>query len=233
MVSIYAISDLHLSFGSNKPMDIFGENWGSHWEKIKTDWLQKVNNKDLVILPGDFSWAMYLKDTYEDFKYLNELPGKKILLKGNHDYWWTTLKSMREYIKENNFWDIDFLYNNSYLYENYIIAGTRGWQWNDSEEDYKLLRRELLRLELSIQDGIKNFGIDKKILICTHYPPFNTTKNEDLDYISLMKKYSVQKCIYGHLHGNSHKNAIQGNIDGIEFKLVSCDYTNFKVEKLI
>lgn len=232
-MSIYAISDLHLSFGSNKPMDIFGENWGKHWEKIKTDWLQKVNDKDLVILPGDFSWAMYLKDTYEDFKYLNGLPGKKILLKGNHDYWWTTLKSMRKYIKENNFWDIDFLYNNSYLYENYIIAGTRGWQWNDTEEDYKLLRRELLRLELSIQDGIKSFGIDKKIIICTHYPPFNTTKNEGLDYIRLMKKYNVEKCIYGHLHGNSHKDAIQGNIDGIEFKLVSCDYTNFKVQKLI
>lgn len=231
-MSIYAIADLHLSFGTNKPMDIFGENWGNHWEKIKSDWLQKVNEQDLVLLPGDFSWATYLKDTYEDFKYLNELPGKKILLKGNHDYWWTTLKSMRDYIKENNFSNIDFLYNNSYLYENYIIAGTRGWQWNDSEEDYKLLRREMLRLELSIQDGIKNFGTDKKIIICIHYPPFNTTKNKELNYIEIMKKYNVEKCIYGHLHGNSHKDAIQGNVDGIDFKLVSCDYTNFGLEKI-
>ena len=231
-MSIYAISDLHLSFGTNKPMDVFGDNWGNHWEKIKKDWLEKVNDDDLVLLPGDFSWATYLKDTYEDFKYLSELPGKKILLKGNHDYWWTTLKSMREYLKENNFINIDFLYNNSYLYENYIIAGTRGWQWIDTEEDYKLLRREMLRLELSIQDGISKFGKDKKIIICTHYPPFNIIKNKELDYINLMKKYKVEKCIYGHLHGSAHKDAIQGNIDGIDFKLVSCDFTNFTLEKI-
>lgn len=232
-MSIYAIADLHLSFGTNKPMDVFGANWGNHWEKVRIDWLQKVKDEDLVLLPGDFSWATYLKDTYEDFKYLNELPGKKILLKGNHDYWWTTLKSMREYLKENEFTNIDFLYNNSYLYENYIIAGTRGWQWSDSEEDYKLLKREMLRLELSIQAGIKSFGEDKKIIICTHYPPFNTTKNEEINYIELMKKYNVEKCIYGHLHGVSHKDAIQGNIEGIDFQLVSSDYTNFGLEKII
>ena len=139
---------------------------------------------------------------------------------------------MRDYLKANNFLNIDFLYNNSYLYEDYIIAGTRGWQWSDSEEDYKLLRREMLRLELSIQDGIKNFGSDKKIIICTHYPPFNTTKNEELSYINMMKKYNVEKCIYGHLHGNSHKDAIQGNIEGIDFKLVSSDYTDFTLEKI-
>lgn len=232
-MSIYAIADLHLSFGTNKPMDIFGENWGKHWEKIETDWLNKVTENDLVLLLGDFSWAMYLKDTYEDFKYLNNLPGKKILLKGNHDYWWTTLKSMREYLKKNNFNNIDFLYNNSYLFEDYIIAGTRGWQWIDSEEDYKLLKREMLRLHLSLQDGIKNFGNDKKIIVCTHYPPFNTTKNKELNHIKLMNEYNVEKCIYGHLHGKAHNDAIQGNIDGIEFKLVSCDYTSFKLQKII
>lgn len=232
-MSIYAIADLHLSFGTNKPMDIFGQNWGNHWEKIKTDWLNKVTENDLVLLPGDFSWAMYLKDTYDDFKYLNNLPGKKILLKGNHDYWWTTLKSMREYLKENNFNNIDFLYNNSYLFENYIITGTRGWQWNDSEEDYKLLKREMLRLKLSLQDGVTNFGNDKKIIVCTHYPPFNTTKKEELNYIKLMNEYNVEKCIYGHLHGKAHNDAIQGNINGIEFRLVSCDYTDFKLQKII
>lgn len=231
-MAIYAISDLHLSFEENKPMDIFGENWGNHWEKIKIDWLNKVNENDLVLLPGDFSWATYLENTYEDFKYLNELPGKKILLKGNHDYWWNTLKSMREYIEANNFSNIDFLYNNSYLYNDYIIAGTRGWQWSETEEDQKLLRREMLRLELSIHEGIKNYGDDKKIIICTHYPPFNTTKNEELNYINLMKKYNVVKCIYGHLHGKSHIDAIQGEIEGIDFELVSCDYTNFMLKKI-
>lgn len=231
-MSIYAISDLHLSFGTNKPMDIFGDNWGNHWEKIKTDWVQKVKEQDLVLLPGDFSWATYLEDTYEDFKYLNDLPGKKILLKGNHDYWWTTLKSMREYLEKNKFSNIDFLYNNSYLYDDYIIAGTKGWQWNESEEDLKLLKRELLRLEMSIKDGTEKYGNDKKIIVCTHYPPFNTTKNVDIDCIKLMKQYNVEKCLYGHLHGNSHKEALQGTIDGIDFKLVSCDYTNFKLEKI-
>ena len=119
-MAIYAISDLHLSFGNNKPMDIFGVNWENHTEKIKTDWLKKVKNDDLVLLPGDFSWAMYLQDTYQDFEYLHNLPGKKLLLKGNHDYWWTTLKKMREYLKENEFENIDFIYNNSYLFEDKI-----------------------------------------------------------------------------------------------------------------
>ncbi len=127
-MAIYAISDLHLSFGENKPMDVFGVNWENHSEKIKKNWINKVNENDLVLLGGDFSWAMYLKDTYMDFEYLNLLPGKKILLKGNHDYWWTSLKKMREYLKENNFENIDFLYNNSYEHDGKIIVGTRGWQ---------------------------------------------------------------------------------------------------------
>lgn len=115
-MSIYAIADLHLAFGTNKPMDIFGQNWEGHAEKIKEDWESKVKPDDIVLLPGDFSWAMYLKDTNLDFEYLNKLPGKKLLLKGNHDYWWTTLASMRKYIQENNYKNIDFIYNNSYEY---------------------------------------------------------------------------------------------------------------------
>ena len=127
-MSIYAISDLHLSFDDNKPMDIFGETWEKHTKKIKENWNKKVEKDDLVLLPGDFSWAMYLKDTYKDFEYLNSLSGKKLLLKGNHDYWWTTLKKMREYLEENDFKNIDFIYNNSFLFEDKIIVGTRGWQ---------------------------------------------------------------------------------------------------------
>lgn len=232
-MSIYAIADLHLSFGTNKPMDVFGENWGNHWEKIREDWISKVKEGDLVLLPGDFSWAMYLKDTYEDFKYLSELPGKKLLLKGNHDYWWTTLKSMRKYLEENNFKDIDFIYNNSYIFEDYIIVGTRGWQWTESEDDLKLLRRELLRLKLSLDDGVKKYGEDKEIIVCTHYPPFNTINNKEIDFIELMKQYNVKKCIYGHLHGAAHKDAMQGKISGIDFTLLSCDYTDFKLIKIV
>ena len=130
-MSIYAIADLHLSFNENKPMSIFGENWEGYEEKLKNNWEKTVKENDLVVLPGDFSWSMYLKDTYKDFEYLNKLPGEKILLKGNHDYWWTTLKSMRNYIKENEFKKIDFLYNNAYEFDNKIIIGTRGWTLND------------------------------------------------------------------------------------------------------
>ena len=138
-MSIYVIADLHLSFTQNKPMNIFGDNWTNHEEKIKQDWLEKVKPNDTVILPGDFSWATYLEDTKLDFEYLHNLPGKKILLKGNHDYWWTTLTSMRKFISDNNFENIDFLYNNSYLVEDKIIVGTRGWVLQDTEESRKMI----------------------------------------------------------------------------------------------
>ena len=232
-MAIYAISDLHLSFGENKPMDVFGKTWEEHTEKIKQNWINKVTDNDLVILPGDFSWSTYLEDTYMDFKYLNSMPGKKILLKGNHDYWWTSLKKMREYLKENDFTNIDFLYNNSYEFEDKIIAGTRGWQDEESIDDKKIIKRENLRLELSIQDGIKKYGENKEIIVCMHYPPFNRFNEDELNFLKTMQKYNVTKCIYGHLHGeNAHKNACEGIINEIEYKLVSCDYLKFDLIKL-
>lgn len=228
-MAIYSISDLHLSFGNNKPMDIFGVNWENHEEKIKEDWLKKITNNDLVLLPGDFSWAMYLKDTYQDFEYLNNLPGKKLLLKGNHDYWWTTLKKMREYLEKNNFKNIDFIYNNSYLFDNKIIVGTRGWQAEDNSEDKRIIKREIIRLELSIKDGIKKYGEDKEIIVCMHYPPFNKYNEKSMSFLEVMKKYNIKTCLYGHLHGDVGK---QGKIEGIDFKLVSCDQVDFKIQKI-
>ena len=232
-MSIYAIADLHLSFNKDKPMDIFGENWYQHEEKIKKDWINNVNQDDLVILPGDFSWATYLDDTYSDFKYINDLPGKKLLLKGNHDYWWSTLTSMRSFIKENNFLNIEFLYNNSYMYKNVIIAGTRGWNVNEKNNE-KMINRELIRLELSLNDGINKYGAEKNIIVCMHYPPivkgdcYNSRK-----FIDIMKKYNVKKCVYGHLHSQAHNEAIEGMVEGIEFELVSADYLNFKIKKIL
>ena len=126
-MAIYTIADLHLSFGQNKPMNIFGDNWENHEQKIEQNWRNKVSQDDYVILPGDFSWATYLEDAKKDFEYLNNLPGNKILLKGNHDYWWNTLTNMRRFLDENNYINIDFLYNNSYCIENKVIVGTRGW----------------------------------------------------------------------------------------------------------
>lgn len=229
-MSIYVIGDLHLSFSAEKPMDIFGINWENHAEKIKNNWINKVKEEDTVILPGDFSWATYLENTYKDFEFLNSLPGKKILSKGNHDYWWTTLSKMRKFLKENNFENIDFLFNNAYLIENKIITGTRGWinSWK-SEENYKILKRENDRLKLSIEDGIKKYGTEYQIISFIHYPPFYKENDipEEIDFINILNKYNIKTCYYAHLHGESHKDAIEGNLNGVDYKLVSSDYLKF------
>lgn len=240
-MSIHAIGDLHLSLNKEKPMDIFGGNWKNHEQKIKENWKNTVQDNDLVILPGDFSWEMHLKDMYNDFAYLNGLPGKKLLLKGNHDYWWTTLAKMREFLQENKFENIDFVYNNSYLFEDKIIAGTRGWALNDTENSDKMNHREEERLKLSLQSGVDNFG-DKEIICIMHYPPIieenkndanNQSKNLKVsNYVQIMKEYNVKTCLYGHLHGESHKEAFEGIIEGINFKLVSSDYLDFKLYKV-
>ena len=230
-MAIYTIADLHLSFGTNKPMDIFGQNWLNYEEKIKQDWLSKVKEEDTVILPGDFSWAMYLEETEKDFNYINTLPGKKILLKGNHDYWWKTVTKMKKYLNEKNMKNIDFLYNNSYEKENKIIVGTRGWTLSEEQEDIKLTKREIARLELSIKDGILKYGKDKEIVVFMHYPPVTKTYM-DTEYIKLMKEYNVKKCFYGHLHANSIKDAVEGKVQGIELKLVSSDGLDFKLFKI-
>ena len=224
-----------MSFHEKKPMSIFGENWRNHEEKIKKDWQEKVKENDLVILPGDFSWSMYLKDTLEDFAYLNSLPGKKLLLKGNHDYWWTTLSSMRKFLEENNFKNIDFIYNNSYEYEGKIIVGSRGWAQGEDEESKKILKREAIRLELSIKDGIERFGEDKEIIVFMHYPPISyhdIEKNIMNDFIKILKKYDIKRCYYGHLHSQAIKEAVEGNHYGIEFNLVSADGLDFKLKEI-
>lgn len=230
-MAIYTIADLHLSFSENKPMSIFGDNWEGHSEKIKNNWIQKVKPEDTVVLPGDFSWSMYLQDTYKDFKYLNSLPGKKLLLKGNHDYWWTTLTNMKNYLKDNNFENIDFIYNNSYLVEEKILTGTRGWNLLESDNSNKLINRESIRLKLSIEDGIKKYGNDKEIIAFMHYPPI-THNNKNNEFIKILKNYGINKCYYGHLHGKAHQDAFEGLVDGIQFKLVSADYLDFNLVKI-
>lgn len=236
-MSIYVMGDLHLPFGVNKPMDVFGDGWQGYTEKIKEDWNKKVKNEDTVILAGDFSWATYLEDTYRDFEYLCALPGKKIMLKGNHDYWWTTVTSMKKYLEENDFSNIDFLYNNSFLIEDKIIVGTRGWALLDTENSRKMVKREAARLELSLKSAIEKYGEQKEIICIMHYPPVLATymKNEytyNSEFLDVMKKYNVKRCYYGHLHGASHKDAIEGNVEGINLKLISGDYLNFKLEKI-
>ena len=234
-MSIYVMADLHLSFKVNKPMDIFGDNWDNHPDKIKKYWTENIKPEDTVILPGDFSWATYIEDAKLDFDFLNALPGKKILLKGNHDYWWTTLTKMREFVLDNNYENIDFLYNNAYLVEDKIIVGTRGWVLQDGEENKKMINRENERLKLSFKYGIQNFGEDKEIITFMHYPPVaskNLLGSNFLEFYKTMREYNVKECYYGHLHGNSHKDAIEGEVGGITFHLISADYLDFKPQKI-
>lgn len=233
-MSIYAIADLHLSFLHDKPMNIFGDNWENHAEKIKSNWIKKVQNDDYVILPGDFSWEISLKDTKLDFEYLNSLPGKKILLKGNHDYWWTTIAKMNNFIKENGYENIYFLYNNSYLVEDKIIVGTRGWNILDTENDSKMIKRENSRLILSIQDGINKYGADKEMIAFMHYPPINKSINKykKNEFVKTLENYNIHKCYYGHLHGLAHKEAVEGIFNGLEYKLISADYLKFNLIKV-
>ena len=229
-MSIYTIGDLHLSFENPKPMNIFGDNWNNHEEKVKEDWLSKVKPGDTVIHPGDFSWAMYLEETIKDFEYLNSLPGRKIMLKGNHEYWWTTVTKMKKFLNEHNFQNIDFLQNNSIEIEDKIICGTRGWSLinENTETDRKIINREALRLELSIKDGI-NKG--KEIIVFMHYPPA-VKQNINTEFMKILQKYNVKRCYYAHLHGKAIEDAVEGNVQGIELKLVSADSLDFKLLKI-
>lgn len=185
---------------------------------------------------GDFSWAMSLEEAYLDFQYLNELPGRKILLKGNHDYWWTTLTSMRKFLKENHFENIDFLYNTACECKNYILAGTRGWGQNEEGEDKKLLNRELARLELSLKKAKEiRENTQKEIIVFLHYPPMihsNIEKEEISPFMKMIKKYEARRCYYGHLHSSSIQDAIEGEYEGINLKLVSADGLDFKLLKI-
>ncbi len=230
-MALYTIADLHLPLGIDKPMDIFGKAWENYVERLADNWQSKIADSDIVVLPGDFSWATYLEQSVRDFEYLNKLNGRKILLKGNHDYWWTTMNKLWEFMRNNGFDSIDFLQNNSFMYEDIAICGTRGWinpSWdNFVEEDRKIFDREVLRLELSLNSA-SNY---KEIYVFTHYPPISISQERN-EFIDMMKKYPVTKCIYGHLHSASHKNAVEGIVDEIEYKLVSGDYLGFNPIKL-
>ena len=233
-MALFAIADTHLSLNTNKSMHVFS-GWDDYVDRLEHHWRELVTDDDTVVIAGDISWGMNLKQAQKDFAFLNSLPGKKLIFKGNHDYWWTTVASMRTFLKENDYTNIDFLYNNSYEFDNKIICGTRGWSIIDEGADEKLINRELIRLEISLQDGINKYGTDKEIIVFMHYPPITKNKmltGEEAKFVEMMKKYNVKRCYYGHLHGASITEAIEGNIEGIEFKLVSADGLEFKLLKI-
>ena len=228
-MSLFAIADLHLSLSVDKPMDIFG-GWDSHVEKLAENWNKTVSDNDLVVIPGDISWGMNLDEARADFSFINALNGRKIISKGNHDYWWSTLSKLNKFIEENGFDSIKFLHNNHYPYVKYGICGTRGWI-NETEvpADAKVLAREAQRLEVSIQSALKE---KLEPIVFLHYPPVYGNES-NYDILDVMFKYGVKECYYGHLHGRSHKNAVCGEHDGINFHLVSCDFVQFCPELVV
>lgn len=231
-MSLFSIADLHLSQTVNKPMDKFGSRWTDHTEKLIKRWKAVVTDKDTVIIPGDISWAISLEEALEDFRLIESLPGKKLIGKGNHDYWWGTLTKMYEFFEKNNINTIKFLYNNAYEVEDYIVCGTRGWYveeklQNETNADYtKIVNRENQRLELCLKEAIKLKGdSDKQILVYLHFPPIfkNFICNELID---TMKKYNVKNCYFGHIHGlYSIGKSIE--YDGILFTMISSDFLDF------
>ncbi len=225
---IYGIADLHFDHTGQKPMDIFGEKWTDHENNIIDNWTKIVKNEDLVIIPGDISWALKLDDVIGDLQKIDMLPGKKIMLKGNHDYWWTSVSKLVSL----NFKSIFYLQNNSYIHNKIGVAGSRGWISKDnddfSEEDEKVYKRELMRLRMSLESSKSA----EEIICIMHYPPFNNdlTPNE---FVDIMREYGVKKCLYGHLHADGHKYAVEGNISGIEFHCVASDFIDFKPKLII
>ena len=233
-MSIYTISDLHLSLSINKPMDIFGFQWQNYMERLKENWQNTVKKNDTVVINGDVSWATYISDCFKDFSFLNSLNGNKIILKGNHDYWWESLTKLKKYVEENEFSTISFLHNTSVLVEETAICGARGWVdpsfQNFSKDDEKIYLRELERLKLSLESS-KNFDA-KNVIVFLHYPPVTKDLTINSDYANILKSYGVKKCFYGHLHSKASKIAFEGVSDDIEYKLVSSDYMEFMPYKI-
>lgn len=220
-MSLFAIADTHLSFGTNKPMDTFA-GWNDYVSRLEKNWNNIVKNDDTVVIAGDISWAMNFEELLADFDFINKLNGKKIILKGNHDYWWNTPTKMNKFIKENGFDTINILQNNSYSVNGVSVCGSRGWLFESEEEhDEKILNRELIRLRMSLDSA----EYDEK-LVFLHYPPI-TTNLECKEIFDLLKEYGIKKCYYGHLHGMAARYAIDGDVDGIDFKLISADRLSF------
>lgn len=239
-MAIFTISDLHLSLSVDKPMNIFGSAWDNYMERIECEWNRLVCDGDVVFIGGDVSWAMHLEECFKDFEFINSLKGSKVILKGNHDYWWESITKMNRYLSDNSFSTIQFLNNNAVLTDEYIVCGSRGWilpgDSGFTDNDRKIYERELQRLELSFADGaarVKKSGMKSMPTVCIlHYPPFTRERSLDDGIASLFKKYGVCKCFYGHLHSRAAYGAVEGLIDQTEYKLVSADYIKFTPHRI-
>jgi len=228
-MALYAIGDPHLSLSTNKPMDVFGPLWENYVERLK-EGFSTLSDDDVCVICGDLSWAMSLEEAVEDLKFIDSLPGTKYVLKGNHDYWWATLSKANAFFQAHDIKTIRLIHNNFYEYGDYAICGTRGWFYEEEthgEHDKKIMNRELMRLEASL----KAAG-EREKLCFLHYPPrYNDYVCWEI--VELFRKYDVKLCCYGHIHSLGHRFAINGIVDGVDFKMVSADYIGFKPLKIL
>lgn len=229
-MSLFAIGDLHLSLGvPDKPMDIFG-GWKNYQQLIEESWLESVKSDDTVVLAGDLSWGMTLEQSDSDFSFVHRMTGRKIILKGNHDYWWNSLKKMEGFFEAKGYDSLHILHNNHYQYEQYGICGTRGWVNMPGEAaDAKVLAREVQRLEVSIQSALK---AELEPIVFLHYPPiYGNSYNYDI--LEVLHKYKVERCYYGHVHGKGHVHAFQGMYEETKMEMISSDYLHFIPKKIL
>ncbi len=222
-MSLFAIADTHLSLGADKPMDIFG-GWQDYVQRLETNWRKLVTDNDTVVIAGDISWAMKLEDALEDFRFLDSLPGQKLIFKGNHDYWWSTMKKMETWLSDNGLDSIKILHNSSVKVGSYAVCGSRGWFFDaENDPDNKILLREAGRVRRSIESAKET---DAEPIVFLHYPPLTTAMvcNEIVD---VLREENIKRCYYGHLHGGSLRNAFVGERHGIKFDVISADFLKF------
>lgn len=227
-MSLYGLGDTHLALGVPKNMDIFGGNWVGYMEKLRHN-LSALTQEDTLLLCGDMGWGMSLEQSLKDFQFLDDITAHIVFLKGNHDYWWTSIQKMTRFFQEHQMEHFSFLHNNCHIYGEVALCGTRGWFYEEErgEHSAKIFNRELMRLETSL----KQAGVMEKYCFL-HYPPL--TKGYRCDEImDLMKKYQVSRCYYGHLHGKQHHVAVQGMVEGIEFNLIAADYLDCIPKKIL
>lgn len=223
-MSLFAIGDTHLSFGANKPMDIFA-GWQDYEKRLEENWRAVVNDTDTVVVAGDITWAMKLPDTLADFRFLDSLPGKKLIMKGNHDYWWSTKTKAEKFFSQNGLTTLGILYNNAYSIGNVAVCGTRGWFFDCEEsEGKKVLLREAGRLKASI-DAAKKLGGEPVVFL--HYPPVSSDGGCCRELFDVLKAEGIKRCYYGHLHGPACRYAVNGEVEGVSLSLISGDFLKF------
>ena len=238
-MAIYALADLHLSLSCpDKSMEVFGSSWGEYILKVKENWEQTVTGSDTVLIPGDISWATYINKAEDDFKFISDLPGRKLLSRGNHDYWWTTMKKMEEFFAEKGFTNMEFVRTNAVEVEDCLITGTRGWMIETKEsiegsDNRKIYEREKLRIKMCI-DVLNEAdpGHAKKHILMIHYPPI-TAKQDFTEFAEMMAQGGIDICVYGHLHGSAHKKAFEGDFEGMRLICASADYADFKPVRIL